>query len=1241
MVPKKISDTSISSLKEPYYKRSDARKLEKLIRSNSNHILFKATGRRIYQLASGMFARQFISLWELFDHLDEFNDCIEKLAQKTLAIRRDRPFSHIVSITDTARELVNHILPVVNESYDKSNFSLIRHSHFDDFPYTEDSYVSLGPSINTENILIVTDVVASGGLVRSLAERIEKLGGNPIAILSVFVTEPMLQLRSLESENPDEQRLFLKERVDKYLGNARRDYVRKQNTLGEETKKTIDSSERRILKSLYRLAEYPIEYSSRSTNGQQKPIKIDPITVLPKDDFYIPSDLPKGFSTKKAFKHLQKANAISFGFFQADDHYYTSFFFIKQLLEEPRVAKDIWTKLRGYIGKQHVLMTSYAKEDIGFRNFVLGRLSKSGLDNVESRVIKRDVKDSPYFSFSIRDKDSFAGKEVVLLLSTLSTSDKLKNIISLLSSLSVNKLTVLCLVNRMGVYTNHFISTIRPLFKGTTKNGESNFQFVSLYNFQDIDQQELINSHRALNKLLSDYKFFTKVSHFRLLSKELLWSLQPVSPLRLVPELSDRGRNLDKPFELEVPKAIDPNSRQLISVDFENLKVCLLSFQLATSQKNYEYVIEELLKKSTENPLTLIQLLRMLLTNIHFLRYSKQLERVKSGLIKRVKALRSQRKSLEKEYYKKFAEAESEATYDEHLNVNSYYSNMKNRHEVENMLVLCLALLIGLDQQELSKKEQRVLVNLLNGRDVFKDWQEFPMNFKLMFEEDHQIFCLSLMLFGGTKDFHELLGNYPILEEGLRQEYIMLREVAAEIDKNIFEAKINEPIKVRINKKNEGLDEHEINKICTEYTLQHISRDTVKDILDYISIEFGDQDFKTPVDTIRYLHRQLIKTSLKHSIIFQSFKNLNIKLSSLFSESIDRGTRRIETPDVFESLDIAKRAVSTLYTIAEAAKKFYNFHQAPYEHSRWYLTDKNKPSFSRDIWNLEELLSNLRKREEVSYTELLRLRRLINLIYKNFVNKDVKGEERNPLGSGFLNDDKTLPNHNVRVAVHEYISYPFKAIIEALEDAHDYFGEVLDNKKYSFLKPESIIKISEGLLNEAQRIRTFQDGLKHALRENTEKETGEYRVLYQQQNLNNLLTNLVSNIRHAYRGIPVEDLPEKVLQVNVDSYSSEYAIANELEFTPKVSKHWDNLLKNDPSDLTIVRISIKYGGISPPQDIFEKPSHTLYDQMQTLTRLGGIIELSKNSDLNQGTCIRIHLIGRESLFRKGKRKFNT
>src|SRR5262249_8130885 len=108
-------------------------------------------------------------------------DCMKKFAQKAHEIYAASPFSVMCACTETSK----YIMEYTHGKLDVGGVE-VELRYLGNYPF-------LGPEnrqyVNVEgkNVLIVTDVVASGMPVQRLAELVQATGGNPVAALCVVL----------------------------------------------------------------------------------------------------------------------------------------------------------------------------------------------------------------------------------------------------------------------------------------------------------------------------------------------------------------------------------------------------------------------------------------------------------------------------------------------------------------------------------------------------------------------------------------------------------------------------------------------------------------------------------------------------------------------------------------------------------------------------------------------------------------------------------------------------------------------------------------------------------------------------------------------------------------------------------------------------------------------------------------------------------------------------------------------
>jgi hypothetical protein len=101
-------------------------------------------------------------------------------------VGREHHFDTVVTCTPTAREILQHVQPLLEADVghelvvsDRGHFSM-------------SSGEVENHAFQSRNVLIFTDVMASGSLVREMAARVVHSGGEVVALLCVVLTDTEL-----------------------------------------------------------------------------------------------------------------------------------------------------------------------------------------------------------------------------------------------------------------------------------------------------------------------------------------------------------------------------------------------------------------------------------------------------------------------------------------------------------------------------------------------------------------------------------------------------------------------------------------------------------------------------------------------------------------------------------------------------------------------------------------------------------------------------------------------------------------------------------------------------------------------------------------------------------------------------------------------------------------------------------------------------------------------------------------
>ncbi|HEY2169388.1 MAG TPA: hypothetical protein VGJ30_07160, partial [Candidatus Angelobacter sp.] len=139
----------------------------------------------VFQLTSGRNQRKFVTLWQLFDE-PEFPSCVQHLSEKVREIRRHNSFGAIVTCTATSRHLMDSI-----HSEIETREGSVNSYYFGPYPFVN---VEMGthPEIRGQRVLILTDVVATGSLIKQMTQTVNELEGKVVGAVCVVLTGPDL-----------------------------------------------------------------------------------------------------------------------------------------------------------------------------------------------------------------------------------------------------------------------------------------------------------------------------------------------------------------------------------------------------------------------------------------------------------------------------------------------------------------------------------------------------------------------------------------------------------------------------------------------------------------------------------------------------------------------------------------------------------------------------------------------------------------------------------------------------------------------------------------------------------------------------------------------------------------------------------------------------------------------------------------------------------------------------------------
>jgi hypothetical protein len=316
----------------------------------------KAGRQAVFELSSRAWQEEFLSLWPIFEDRELFEECLRAFAKLALTIQDEKPYSHIITCTQTSKYLMDRVHSLIETRENR-----VRVHYIGNYPFVNlENHELL--SFHGESVLVITDVVATGKLIENLIQVVKKGGGKTVGILCVFLAN------------------------EKYIGN--KSIIEYQAPLGNTE-----------LLRIYSLCEYPLDILG-SEPDNYKIIQIDPEAVYPKTP-RTPHSYAPLFDTMAMYRHFDDVKALEFSFFYEDRRAFTSGVRFESLLGHSEISEEIWLKIKTLIPEnitETFIATTCNSHDVLFKNFIEDRLSKN-----YHRILvpKKGAVDSPanYFLF--------------------------------------------------------------------------------------------------------------------------------------------------------------------------------------------------------------------------------------------------------------------------------------------------------------------------------------------------------------------------------------------------------------------------------------------------------------------------------------------------------------------------------------------------------------------------------------------------------------------------------------------------------------------------------------------------------------------------------------------------------------------------------------------------------------------------------------------------------------------------
>ncbi len=669
---------------------------------------------RVFETASGIQKRHFLSFWTLLQERDLFLETTQHLAKIAGAIREQTAFKTIVTCTTSSRYLMEYL----HSDLEISENHKVDIRYFGPFPYhvVEGSDLQ---DLKDQRVLILTDVISSGSLVAHLASVVRQLGGEVAAILSIAVVNPEFcllaprKITSREDYSPQYKLLPV-------------------GPIGEKL-------------PVYNIVDLPLP-NSPSTHPRGEVIKIDPISVYPIDKKTAEQGLERYalVPDKKAIEILKKAQAIVVNFFEADRCRYTYAVRISKILENESAANYLWEKLENHIPQKRgvLLVTTYDKGCLSFSDFVMRKLEEMGRHADVLRVPYIGEFGGVAYPFIQNESRRIQNKTIVLLQGVVHTSARLRSLVALLASVRPKEIVAVTFLDRMDSSSSTFVPRVRELsadieiHKRRLFRSTIPFSVQSVFSLRDFSTNEIARMQEMISRLLTGFGSWCQTSSFRILTEHDLkyFASHHISgyeyeshSLPQLSELAGTGADGDQ----RQPNATEA---RLISIIANVVKT-----------RNFKPLIN--LMDIISDKSILYRVAAFILTDISYLRGTGEFNSLRKVIIERLR--RSRYARCQKEIDARMRDAHADA------DINELKNSIREEVLVESYIIFCLALFAFLD----TKYDYTALLEELMLDPSSSEFGEMldaaPLNTTIYLQEARILWAITFLAYLTDREFRE------------------------------------------------------------------------------------------------------------------------------------------------------------------------------------------------------------------------------------------------------------------------------------------------------------------------------------------------------------------------------------------------------------------------------------------------------------------------------------------------------
>jgi orotate phosphoribosyltransferase len=1012
-----------------------------------------SNAKAYYRLVSGRAQEYFLSIWELLDNATIVKQLSEALASRIQALFavQATTFSAIAVSTPTERALLGILLPelVLNglqfETIDVST------------PWRRTSNNRSRVNLTAGRVLILTDVIASGRALRQTARELRARGRNPIAALAVIVTGPKL-LREA------------------------------QLRLGGESPPI----------ALHWLVA--VETPSIVRNQEPGEIPIDPFRIFPAG-----SDAHREAPSCPAptmYRILEEADALDFGLFQTPWYHTQTAIRIDRLLTHQEFIKAVADLLSLSSSPKTVVVTLQDTAEWALRKHFEQVLPGKQWISLPHQVSPEGLE--TFFLLPSHEMTLTGRRDALVLLSAVQRADRVRDIVTLLAAVGVEKITVVVIADKMPTRTAGFTTRLRYLERSLKVSGKTEVYFKPLFTIQELDSSILLNLVEVVRYAEEHYREGSTNPGYRdLLAHELKYfnalrvdsfQVQTGTQTRLVnmhyPEpavvatTGYYGVSASAAYDTYAPASVEGRLSLVTS--------------LAITDKRYDQLIGligDLAIGGTHHPRIkelFYRAVTVALADIDYLKHTDWIGKILRTLSQARELLRAQRRSLQLD---QLAEArylvERESYVVVAMALIGYAAALPIRGLAADFLAQRPFYCADPAAKEGHSAGQRPLLE----RDPINSGE------LVFYLTDRVWWTASLLLLLPPKEGDSKMRDEVLIGElsAVAKELLALLQTDTPTLARFFETFLRA----------EGL-------AVTDWPTErrrHFVESTIQDFATQLILEIRGQRPRRPHQIIRYLFRHIYDRGAHHNWIWTHLEAAIAALDSLSAPVKRMGGVQVylHEQDHKQALENAITALGDLRKIAGAVKDFIRITPYPFgaEARHTYAENGKMSPLQQWVEELSDLLFRLRKTGRIALENVFRLTDLWTTI------------------TSWLHPRERL-SEEMRLALGEYLVPLQQVIRDGLERGAQLLGERADAL-------------------ERFRVRLDSDGLEF-LFASGEVEGLSQIVLGEPLFLREFLGNVFSNVRH---GVP--ETADLASLVEISIAPDRQFLENELKEVWKIS----------------------------------------------------------------------------------------